>query len=116
MADNSENEVHVITLDYEAECKDLSINLVALQDNIQDAEKMENSSSLQDYCPLKCAAMVNEEFSTMVMDTGAGGSVVSCSYLQGIDPDWDPKFSVINMGSWKGYGSTLQPRGFILLE
>lgn len=111
LAGNSNNEVHVITLDYEAECKDLSINLVALQDNIQDAEKMEDSSSLQNYCPLKCSAMVNDKTATMVMDTGAGGSVVSCSYLQGIDSDWESKISVINMGSWKGYGSTLQPRG-----
>ena len=112
LAENSENEIHVISVDYEGEDQVPSINLVSSQDNILDVEVMEDPEAPpQNFCSTKCTAMINDKFATMVLDTGAGGSVVSSRYLQGLDPHWEDKLSEANMGAWKGYGSSLKPRG-----
>ena len=111
---NSEGEVLMISLD-EPEILTTSMSKtdeVWSQADIQDAEYMfDPTLSTGVYCPAQCTALVNGCEATIILDTGAGGSVVSSNYLKKIDPHWESKVSSLGPKLWKGYGSSLQPRG-----
>ena len=81
--------------------------------NVQDAEFMQetNTSGRTKHCPTQCTALVNMQEATVVLDSGAGGSVVSATYLESLDKDWQAKLSKQHAGKWAGYGSTLNPVG-----
>ena len=82
------------------------------QADIQDAEYMfDPTISTGVYCSTQCTALVNNCEAKIILDTGAGGSVVSSNYLKKIDPHWESKVSTLGPKLWKGYGSSLQPRG-----
>lgn len=84
------------------------INLV----DIQDAEYMHDPGVSNTYhCPAQCSASINNQIIKLVIDTGAGGCVVSSKYLTTIDPDWESKVSALHQNLWQGYGSKLKPRG-----
>lgn len=60
LAENSENELHVISVDYEAEEVGPSIDLVSSQDNTMNAEVMEDPETPpQKFFPTKFTVMVN---------------------------------------------------------
>ena len=63
------------------------------------------------YFPAQCTALINDCEATIILDTGAAGSVVSSNYLQKVDPQWESKVSPLGPNLWKGYGSSLQPKG-----
>ena len=63
------------------------------------------------YFPAQCTALVNNFKATIILDTGAGGSLVSRNYLKKIDPHWESKVSTLGPKRWKGYGSSLQSKG-----
>ena len=113
LAYNSQSDINMLEVNNSRKDNtEVLVNLVSHQDNTQDAVKIEASElPPQSFCPARCIGLVNNNNSTIIMDTGAAGSVVSCKYLQDIDPDWETKISETNMGAWKGYGSNLMPRG-----
>ena len=61
--------------------------------HVHDAEKMqdEETSLITKHCPIQCTALINMQEATVILDTGAGGSVVSAAYLEKIDKDWKQK-------------------------
>ena len=113
LAFNSDGQVLMLTLD---EPEILTTNVfkndeVRYQADIQDAEYMlDPTLSSEVYCPAQCTALINDCEATIILDTGAAGSVVSSNYLQKVDPQWESKVSPLGPNLWKGYGSSLQPR------
>ena len=80
--------------------------------DIQDAEYMHDPGVSNTYhCPAQCSARINNQIIKLVIDTGAGGCVVSSKYLTTIDPDWESKVSALHQNLCQVYGSQLKPRG-----
>ena len=80
LAFNSDGEVLMLTLD---EPEILTTNVfksdeVRYQADIQDSEYMlDPTLSSEVYCPAQCTALINDCEATIILDTGAAGSVVS---------------------------------------
>lgn len=118
---NTSNSQDILVLEYQESCEILSTTNFKEDStghllNIQDAEYMHDPALItQVHCPAHCTALVNNHEITLVLDTGAGGGVVSRRYLETIDPQWETKLSALNVGTWKGYGSSHNQQGPIKL-
>ena len=81
--------------------------------NVQDAELMHDPQDplIKKHCPAKCTVLINDQETVAVLDTGAGGCVVSSKYLASKDKNWESHMLQGTLGVWSGYGSTLKPIG-----
>jgi hypothetical protein len=108
---NEQDDDQVMVVETEVLHGNFSTNDLGQLSNIQEAEYVQVPSQVKGISPAKCTALVNQCEATLVLDSGAGGSVVSSSYLQSIDPQWRDNIVTEDTGNWKGYGSTLTPVG-----
>lgn len=80
--------------------------------NVQEARySLLDGERDQKPCPAQCTVLVSNKEATAVLDTGAGGSVVSSEYLSQFDKNWESKVSCLKSGTWKDYGSEIVPVG-----